>query len=77
MHKRIIIEHRTGRLAGLRQIVGWQGDNEQPTAFVAPINLGDHAGAIGLTRVTPRFVLYVECMGPQTVKLNEFHPSQV
>ena len=77
MHKRIVIEHRTGRLAGLRQIVGWQGDDEVAEAFVAGINLGDHVGAVGLSRVTHRFVLYVECVGPQTIRLNEFHPSQV
>lgn len=66
MTKRVVLEHRIGALAGMCQILGTDvqlAEKLQSTTLpgvLDPVDFGDHQGACGLAKVTPRYILYLE-----------------
>lgn len=82
--KRIVVEHVTGPLKGLTQIIGAvselakEGGTRLPT-FMPSMRCGIGGTRdipTGLIKVTPRRVIYKECAGPQLHRFDEFNPEQ-
>lgn len=67
---RVILLHRTGRYAGLHEIVGtvdqlYEKFNvSRLPARVEDVDFGTHAGAAEFGRLTPLYVLYREVVEP-------------
>jgi hypothetical protein len=77
--KKVVVHIVTGRLAGMRKIVGHiildKGD-ELPPRFD---NIPTHEGPTGTVihaGTFPRYVLYREWKQADTGKLNDFNPEQ-
>ena len=77
--KKIVVHIVTGRLAGIRQIIGHlvidEGDQFPPR--IPNADLGDHVADVIHAGVYPRYVLYREAKHLSLGVLNEFNPSQV
>jgi len=56
-----VVEHRVGRLIGLKRIVGAYREPASGFPVVVPdVNFVDHTNPVSIVRITRRFVLYRE-----------------
>jgi hypothetical protein len=75
--KRIVLEHRAGRLKGVHSIVGLQSEAPNPLPeFVPEVDLQDHTAPTCLVGVKRSYVLYREVVEPEKQNGKNFNEAQ-
>lgn len=68
-HKRVVLAHLTGTLAGLLQIMGTIDVLDQYPNTIPTVDFGDHQAGVQLTQVRDRYVVYTEVLAVAPVTL--------
>ena len=74
--KRIVIEHTSGRLAGLHSIAGLESELTGLPEFVEDVDMQDHTASASLVAVKRSHVLYRELIEPVNSNQKHFDRGQ-